>query len=162
MPDGQTTPTRPDGGKILLVCSPGGHLSQMVQLRPWWERHERAWVTFDKADARSHLAGERITWAHHPTTRNVPNLLRNLVLARRVLRRERPDVVVSNGAGVAVPFFWLARRMGIATVYLEVFDRVDSATLTGRLCRPVTDLFCVQWPEQQRHYRGSVVIGPVL
>lgn len=148
--------------RALLVCSPGGHLSQMMRLRPWWERHERTWVSFDKADARSHLAAEDTVWAFHPTTRNIPNLIRNLRLARRVLRDVRPDVVVSNGAGVAVPFFWLARRMGIATVYVEVFDRVDSPTLTGRLCRPVTDLFCVQWPEQQRFYKGSVVIGPIL
>lgn len=62
-----------------------------------------------------------------------------------------------------MPLFLLARRMGIATVYLEVFDRVDSPTLTGRMARPVTDLFCcVQWPEQQAHDRGSVVIGPIL
>lgn len=152
----------PRPSRALLVCSTGGHLTQLLRLRPWWEHHERTWVTFDKADARSHLAGERTVWAYHPTTRNVPNLLRNLRLARRVLREERPDVVVSDGAGVAVPFFWLARRMGIATVYLEVFDRVDSPTLTGRMCRPVTDLFCVQWPEQQRHYKGSIVIGPIL
>jgi len=155
-------PTTPRPTRVLLVCSTGGHLTQLVRLRPWWSGHDRAWVTFDKADARAHLAGERTWWAHHPTTRNIPNLLRNLVLARRVLRAERPDVVVSDGAGVAVPFFLLARRMGIATVYLEVFDRVDSPTLTGRMCRPFTDLFCVQWPEQQAHYRGSVVIGPIL
>ena len=152
----------PPTSRALLVCSPGGHLTQMLRLRPWWERHERTWVTFDKADARSHLAGERTVWAHHPTTRNIPNLIRNLGLARKVLRDEKPDVVISDGAGVAVPFFWLARRRGIATVYVEVFDRVDSPTLTGRMCRPVTDLFCVQWPEQQKHYKGSVVIGPLL
>jgi UDP-N-acetylglucosamine:LPS N-acetylglucosamine transferase len=154
--------TEPPRSRVLLVCSTGGHLTQLLRLKPWWERHDRTWVTFDKADARSHLAGERTVWAHHPTTRNVPNALRNLVLARKVLRDERPDVIVSDGAGVAVPFFWMARRMGIATVYVEVFDRVESPTLTGRMCRPVTDLFCVQWPEQQRHYEGSVVIGPLL
>ena len=98
---------------------------------------------------------------HHPTTRNIGNLLRNLVLALRVLRRERPDVIVSTGAGVAVPFFWVGRLLGCRTVYLEVYDRIDSATMTGRLCRPVTELFLVQWPEQERLYRDTVVAGPV-
>lgn len=156
------TATTPPGHRVLLVCSTGGHLAQLLLLRPWWSGHDRAWVTFDRADARSHLAAERTWWAHHPTTRNLPNALRNLALARRVLRTERPDVVVSNGAGVAVPFLLLARLRGIPTVYVEVFDRVDSPTLSGRLCRPFTDLFCVQWPEQQAHYPGSVVIGPLL
>ena len=88
-------------------------------------------------------------------------LVRNLVLAVRVLRRERPDVIVSTGAGAAVPFFWIGRLLRCRTVFLEVFDRVDSATLTGRLCAPVTDLMLVQWPDQQRLYRRAVVAGTV-
>ena len=49
----------------------------------------------------------------------------------------------------------------VAALYLEVFDRVDSKTLTARLCRPVTDLFLVQWPEQERLYKDSVLLGKV-
>lgn len=148
--------------KILLVGSSGGHLTQLLCLEPWWSKHERLWVTFDTPDATSKLAGERVLWCHHPTTRNIPNLARNGKLAWRTLASFRPDVLISTGAGAAVPFFWLNRwRSGALSVYLEVFDRVDSPTLTGRLCRPVTDMFLVQWPEQQRHYRSSMLLGPV-
>ncbi|MCU1353568.1 MAG: Oligosaccharide biosynthesis protein Alg14 like protein [Acidimicrobiales bacterium] len=147
---------------VLLVCSSGGHLAQLERLRPWWTQDDRTWVTFRKPDATSLLEGERTIWAHHPTTRNVRNLVRNLALAVRVMRRERPSVVVSSGAGVAVAYFVIARAMRIPTVYIEVYDRIDSATLTGRLCRPLASLFCVQWPEQARFYKGSVVIGPLL
>jgi nitroreductase len=148
--------------RLLLVCSDGGHLAQLHHLEPWWGRHDRTWVTFRKPHATSLLEGERVVWAHHPTTRNAKNALRNLVLAWRVLRRDRPDVVVSDGAGVAVPFFVMARLLGIPTVFVEVYDRIDSRTLTGRLCRPQSSLFVVQWPEQQRLYKGSVVLGELL
>jgi hypothetical protein len=147
--------------RILFVCSSGGHLAQLVRLRPWWERHERTWVCFDLPDAVGRLAGERFVACHHPTTRNVPNLLRNLLLAVGYFRHERPDVVVSDGAGVAVPFFWLARWYRARTVYLEVYDRVDSATMTARLVEPVCDLFLVQWDEQLATYPEAVVAGPV-
>lgn len=145
----------------LLVGSSGGHLDHLVRLRPWWQAMDRHWVTFDLPDAQSRLEGEDVTWAYHPTTRNVVNLVRNSWLAVRVLRRVRPDVVVSTGAGLAVPFFVLARLVGARTVYLEVFDRVTTRTMTGRLCRPFCDLFCVQWPEQQRLYPRSVLVGSV-
>jgi len=148
--------------RLLLVCSDGGHLAQLHHLEPWWSRHDRTWVTFRKPHAVSLLEGERVVWAHHPVTRNVPNALRNAVLAWKVLRRERPDVVVSDGAGVAVPFFVVARLLRIPTVYVEVYDRIDSRTMTGRLVRPFTSLFVVQWPEQQRLYPGSVVLGELL
>jgi UDP-N-acetylglucosamine:LPS N-acetylglucosamine transferase len=104
----------------------------------------------------------RVAWAHHPTTRNIPNLVRNAGLAFRLLRKAKPSVIVSTGAGVAVPFFVLGWLRGIPTVYLEVYDRVDSPTLTGRLCRPFTRLFLVQWEEQRKFYPGSVVVGPLL
>ena len=145
--------------RIVLVCSSGGHLIQLHQLKPWWEKHERTWVTFDLPDGRSLLEGEDVVWAHHPTTRNVRNAFKNLMLAVRMLPRYRPDLVVSDGAGVAFPFFVVARILRIKTVYLEVYDRIDSATLTGRLCRPLSSLFLVQWEEQQRLYPGAKVIG---
>jgi hypothetical protein len=146
----------------LLVCSSGGHLTQLHNLRGWWSGVERTWVTFDKADARSLLEGEHVVWAHHPTTRNVPNLVRNAILAWRTIRRVRPDVVVSTGAGVAVPFFAIGKLLGCKTVYVEVFDRVDSATLTGRLCAPFADRFLLQWEEQRSVYPKGEVVGPLL
>ena len=147
--------------RLLFVSSAGGHLAQLLQLEPWWRHHERRWVSFDLPDARSKLDGEDLVFAHHPTTRNLVNLARNTPLARRVLSEFRPHVVISTGAGVALPFFALAKAMGIPTVYLEVYDRIDSRTLTGRLCRPLTSLFCVQWPEQQVLYAGSELTGPL-
>ena len=148
--------------RVALVCSSGGHLLQLHRLRPWWERHERVWVTFEKVDAVSLLEGEEVMWAYHPTTRNVPNLLRNLVLAWRVLRRYRIDIVVSTGAGVAFPFFVAARLLGVRTAYVEVYDRIDLPTLSGRLCHPLSDLFCLQWEEQRRFYPRGRLIGKLL
>lgn len=147
--------------RLLFACSSGGHLSQLLQLRPWWVHHERRWVTFDVPDAQSKLQGETLIPAFHPTTRNVLNMVRNGHLAQRVLRSWEPDVVISNGAGVAFPFFLAARARGIPTVYLEVYDRIDSRTLTGRLCEPFTDRFLVQWPEQQALYANSQLVGPL-
>ena len=147
--------------RLLLVSSSGGHLAQLHVLRDWWGRHDTRWVTFDTDHARSLLAGEPVVWAHHPTTRNIPNLLRNLLLAVRTLRRDRPDVVVSTGAGVALPFFLLARLMRIPTAYLEVYDRIETPTLTGRLCAPLSDVFLLQWEEQRAVYPQGVVVGQV-
>jgi hypothetical protein len=148
--------------KAALVCSSGGHLLQLHQLKQWWQQCDRLWVTFDKPDAASLLKDEQVVWAHHPTTRNVTNLLRNLLLAWRVLRSYRPDVVVSTGAAVAYPFFIVARMLRIKTVYVEVYDRMDFPTLTGRLCHPLSDLFLLQWHEQKRFYPRGQLIGTLL
>lgn len=159
---GRRRPQTPPGRKLALIASSGGHLKHLLVLRPWWERHERMWVTFNTADARSALSGERVYWAHHPTNRNARNLLRNTLLAWKILLRERPAVIISSGAGVAVPFFWLGKMLGVRTVYIEVVDRVVHATLTGRLVHPVTDRFLVQWEEQASLYPDAEVVGRLL
>lgn len=154
---------------MLLVCSTGGHLLQLVALRDAWEGFTRVWVTFDKSDARSLLADERVTFAHGPTNRNfgllaVRNLVRNSVLAFRLVRAVRPKVVLTTGAGVAVPFAWVGRLLGARVVYVESLTRIDHPSLSCRLIAPVATRIYAQWPELTRavpraRYLGSVVSG---
>lgn len=147
--------------KIAFVSSSGGHLSHLLWLRPWWERHQRFWVTFDLPDARDRLASEQWFGAYHPTNRNYPNLLRNTRLAWRLLRSNRPDVIVSTGAGVAIPFFGVARALGIPSVFIEVYDRIDRPSLTGRVVAPIASRVVAQWPEQLASYSNAVLLGPM-
>lgn len=132
---------------LLLVCSCGGHLLQLLQLEPLWNARERVWVTFDKPDAHSLLAGERVRYAWGPTNRNVPNLLRNARLALRVVREERPAALITTGAGVAVPFAWAARLLGIPVFYVESLTRIEQLSLSGRMIAPIARQVYVQWPE---------------
>jgi UDP-N-acetylglucosamine:LPS N-acetylglucosamine transferase len=148
--------------ELLLVSSTGGHLLQLRALEPAWASFTRVWVTFDSVDSRALLEGEDVVHAHWPTNRNLPNLLRNLVLAARVLRRVRPLAVVTTGAGVAVPFAWLAWAFGARVVYVESLTRIERPSLTYRLIRPFVSRVYVQWPELTRTLPGSVYRGTVF
>jgi UDP-N-acetylglucosamine:LPS N-acetylglucosamine transferase len=119
-------------------------------------------VTFDKSDARSLLAGEQVVHAFGPTNRNIPNLLRNLRLAWRVIRSVRPAVLVTTGAGVAVPFAWIGRLHGARVVYVESLTRIEWPSLSCRLIRPFADRVYVQWPELQRAVRRSRYVGAIF
>ena len=148
--------------KVCLVGSSGGHLTHLYMLKPFWQEQERFWVTFDKKDARSILEGEQFYPCYYPTNRNLINLIKNTWLAFKILRKERPDLIVSSGAAVAVPFFYLGKLFGAKTVYIEVFDRIDKSTLTGKLVYPVTDKFIVQWEEMQQVYPKAVNLGSIF
>jgi UDP-N-acetylglucosamine:LPS N-acetylglucosamine transferase len=119
-------------------------------------------VTFDAGDSRALLAGEEVVKAHSPTNRNVPNLIRNIVLAARVVRRVRPFALVTTGAGVAVPFVWIARLRGATVVYVETLSRIDRPSLSYRLVAPAVSRTYVQWPELQRVLPGSRFCGTVF
>ena len=149
--------------KICIPSSSGGHLTHMWLLKPIWSQvSDRFWVTFDKEDANSLLEGELVYHCHYPTNRNIPNLLKNVALAIKVLRKERPDLIISSGAAVAVPFFLIGKLLGAKLVYVEVFDRVDKPTMTGRMLNGIADLFVVQWPEQLDVYKRAVDLGSIF
>lgn len=147
--------------KLLLVSSGGGHLAHLLALRPWWSAWERSWVVLDGADARERLEGERVQWARGPTNRSWRALARNGASAPWVLQREQPDRIISTGAGLAVPYFVWARTFGIATTFIEVMDRIDTPSMTGRIVAPLATEVLVHWPQQRRHYPRATVLGPL-
>ena len=149
--------------RLLITCSGGGHLAQAWALKSWWEQFEdRTWVTFPTEDTRTRLKGERVIECHYPTVRHLPNLVRNTLLARRVLHDLRPDLIFSTGAAISVPFFAQARRVGARTAHLEPIDRISGPGLTGKLLYPMTDLFMVQWESMQELLPESTNVGLVL
>jgi UDP-N-acetylglucosamine:LPS N-acetylglucosamine transferase len=148
--------------RILIACSSGGHLAQALALEPWWGEHERLWVTGPTEDARLKLRHERVIECAWPTQRNLPNLARNMVLARRVIDEWRPDVVFSTGAAVAVPFLRQARRVGARSIFLETIDRIDKPSLTGRLVYPFVDEYLTQWDQLTEKLPRAQTVGLVL
>lgn len=148
--------------KIALVGSSGGHLTHLYLLKNFWENEDRFWVTFDKTDAKSILKEERFYPCYYPTNRNVKNTIKNTILAFKILRKEKPDLIISSGAAVAVPFFWIGKLFGVKTVYIEIFDRIDKPTLTGKLVYPVTDKFIVQWEELKKVYPKAINLGGIF
>jgi UDP-N-acetylglucosamine:LPS N-acetylglucosamine transferase len=148
--------------RVLLVCSAGGHLQQMLALEPAWRGNDRAWATLPGADVESLLREEDVTLGHSPTNRSLKNLARNTALAWRVLRRRRPDAILSTGAGLAVPFFLVGKLLRIRLVYVESVTRTESLSLSGRIVYPLADRFFVQWPAVAERFRRAEYAGGIL
>ena len=147
---------------VLIVCSAGGHLFDACAISDAWSGRSRAWVSFDKTDVRSLLARERVYFGHGPTNRNLPNFFRNLGRAWRVLGETRPRVLVTTGAGIAVPFAWVARLRGARVIYVECAGRIDRPSLSARLIAPVAERIYAQWPELAASWRRARYAGNVL
>ena len=148
--------------KICFVGSSGGHLFHLYLLKPFWQDKDRFWVTFEKEDAISLLNGERMYYCYGPSNRSMKALVINCFRALNILRKERPDLIISSGAAPAVPFFWIGKLMGAKTIYLEVYDRIDKPTLSGKLCYPVADCFIVQWEEMKQVYPKAINLGSIF
>jgi len=148
--------------KICLVCSSGGHFFEMQTLGPVWETRPHFWVTNRDEDTAFALRDENVVWAYQPTIRSLDNLIRNFRLAWKTLRRERPGLIISTGAGVSVPFIYAGRILGIRSIFLESMTRVSDLSLSARLVYPVVDRLLVQWPEASDRYRKAEYRGRIL
>ena len=148
--------------KICFVGSSGGHLAHLYMLKPFWKNKERFWVTFDKEDARSLLKDEKMYSVYYPSNRSIKALLINTWRALRILPKEKPDLIISSGAAPAIPFFWIGKLMGAKTVYIEVFDRIDKPTITGKLVYPIVDQFIVEWEEMKKVYPKAINLGSIF
>jgi UDP-N-acetylglucosamine--N-acetylmuramyl-(pentapeptide) pyrophosphoryl-undecaprenol N-acetylglucosamine transferase len=146
----------------LLVASTGGHLKQLHRL------HRRLvgvdgpfrWATFDTPQSRSLLEDEAVDFVHFVGGRDPRNVLRNVPLAERILRRHGVDTIVSTGSAVALPFFALGRARGLTCHYIESAARSDGPSKTARMISriPGVNLYTQYpaWEDGRWHYRGAV------
>ena len=148
--------------KIALVCSHGGHLTETMQILEAFAGHDIFFATYHssrEADVQN------ISRAYF--TENIGTSLWRMFLALfwafHILRREKPDIIVSLGAEIALPFFYLGKLFGIKTIFIESWCRVENLSKTGRLVYPIADVFLVQWPQmldvcgRKAQYQGSVI-----
>lgn len=151
--------------RALLVASAGGHLKELHRLRGRLAPRlvDVVWVTSTTAQSRSLLAGEAVLHVPVQGSRSCRTLPTDFVTACREIGRYRPHVVVSTGAGVAVPYLAAARSLGVQAHYIECGARVTGPSLTGRLLERLPGIHLYnqhgRWPNPRWHYRGSVYEG---
>jgi len=148
--------------KISIVCSHGGHLTETLQILEAFEGHEIFFCTY--SSARDEYL-RQITPAYFTENigYSVVRMVKGFFWAWRILRRERPDAILSLGAEIAVPFFYLGKLMGMRTIFIESWCRVEGLSFTGKLLYPIADIFWVQWPQllekcgPKAEYKGAVI-----
>lgn len=144
--------------KVALVSSIGGHLSELMELLPAFEGHEVVWITNDPSPVLPPNVRPLLV-AHAERDWRV---LWNFVEFAAIFASERPDVIVSMGAGPAVPAAVIARVAGVPVLYIEPSSAVQRATLTGRLMTRLANERWVQWPGMKLVLKGSRYVGGLL
>jgi len=133
---------------ICLACSHGGHLNEMRQLTDAFAGHRVFYFCYDAETTRP-LPGAYLV----PNMgRNPFALVANLWRVWCLFRRERPDLIVSTGAEIALPVVAVGRLTGVPALYIECGAQVVSPSFTGRVMYWLAQEFYVQWPELLRAY----------
>jgi UDP-N-acetylglucosamine transferase subunit ALG13 len=156
--------------RLCLAASGGGHLRQLLDLKPVWSRHDYFFVTEDTALGRSLGDEHPVRFVPHygwgqarlgKGLRMARSAFVNFFKAAALMLRERPHVVISTGAGaVFFPVLW-ARLLGARVVVIESFARFEHASLFGRMAAPFAHDFVVQSEQLARHYPKAAFFDPL-
>jgi len=145
--------------RICIVTSIGGHLDEVMQLLPVIRKYEYFFVVNAEGSLPKEVEEKTIRIVH---SERDWKLIINFWEAARILLARRPDVIISCGAGPAVPFALVGKAMGMKVIFIETFNAVKKPTLTGRLLRPLADLFIYQWETLAAYYPKGVYGGPIF
>jgi hypothetical protein len=148
-----------DARRVLLVSSSGGVLLDLLALAPWWSHHEVVWAAVNAADTQWLLDGYRVHWVDELSVRRPMGILPGVLRARRILRAERPDLVVSAGSGPAIPFFLAASLADIPTFWVSTLNVLTRPGITARICARLASRVLLQRSSLRAAHRNGTVIG---
>jgi UDP-N-acetylglucosamine:LPS N-acetylglucosamine transferase len=146
--------------KIALVCSYGGHLTEILYLIDAFKDHEVFFVTYNNFRTRK-LPYKKYLIKNIGT--NIFLMIYAFFQIFIIFAKEKPDVVISTGSEIAIPAFIIAKLFGIKTIFIESWCRIKTRSGTGKIVYYLSDLFLVQWPQllelygKKAKYVGAVV-----
>ena len=150
--------------KICFVASGGGHLMEIMKLVPATIGYDLYIVTERNEASKGPIRNFRHYYVLQQERRKLNFFFRflcNIIISLWYLLKERPDVIISTGAGAAYPTCRLGKLLGIKIIFIESFARSKKKSKTGELMYPIADHFLVQWEDMldfypKASYHGSV------
>ena len=156
--------------RICLAASGGGHIRQMLDLEPAWGAYEHFFISDDTPLSRSIAAQHRVHFITavalgHAKLRGplkmVSNGLRCFVESARIILRERPDILITTGAGSTFAALFWARLTGAKIVMIESFARFESLSAFARIAGPLAHYRIVQSPALAAFWPDAPVFDPM-
>lgn len=147
-----------DKKKICCICSHGGHLHELTEAVKGVEG-DLYWVTYKTKHTASELADRKHYFVIDPHT-SKPMFIVNAFQSIWHLLRERPDVVISTGAGIAIPTMIIAKYLlRSKIIYVESAACVVKPSKTGGFIYKYADLFLIQWEDLKKYYPKAAYTG---
>lgn len=151
--------------KVLFIASTGGHLSELMQLKPMFNNYDYHLIT-EKTKTTTDLKdvfGDKVDYLLFGTKDHFFsyifkfsfNIFKSLLLYIKL----RPKFIITTGTHTAVPICYIGKLFGSKIIYIETFANIETKTLAGRILYPIADLFIVQWESMLELYPNAVYKG---
>lgn len=131
----------------------------LLSLRAAFAGCRVVWITqkSERAD-QLHRSGEEVhSLGEYHRGASALATLGTIARSGLLFLRGRPRLVVTSGAGIAVPFCVLARVTRAHVIFVETSARVRGASSSGRVLSRVANGVIAQWQEMADVYPGATI-----
>ena len=153
--------------KVMFISSTGGHLSELMQLAPLFDKYDYRIVT-EKDKMTENLKNQypdKVDYLLYGTRSHllkyIYQFLYNCFKTVYLYFKFRPKYIITTGTHTAGPMCYLGKIFGSKIIYIETFANRNTKTATGRLIYPIADLFIVQGEEMLKIYPKAVLGGSI-
>ncbi|WP_374452608.1 beta-1,4-glucuronosyltransferase WelK [Phenylobacterium sp.] len=155
--------------RLCLAASGGGHVRQLLDLESVWSKHDYFFVTEDTALGTTLAETHRTHFVPHVALgqarlgapwRMIRAGVSNFFRSASIIAHERPDIVISTGAGAVFFAVVWARLRGARTVVIDSFARFDRPSMFARIAAPIADDLVVQSKALGSHFPKAKVFDP--
>lgn len=148
--------------KICFASSSGGHLEQLLMLKPLMIKYKSFIVTEKSSyNLDIDIPVYELLQVNRQERNFIFRMLINTIRSTKIFIKETPDVVVCTGVLACIPICLLAKAFRKKLVYIESFAKIYDGTLTGRLLYRFADRFYVQWKSMLDVYPNAVYVGGI-
>lgn len=151
--------------KVLFIASTGGHLDELMQLKPMFDKYDYYIVT-EKTKSNLNLKKKfpkKISYLVYGTKDHMLTypfkLLFNCFKSLFIYLKIRPKYIVSTGAHTAGPMCCIGKIFGSKIIYIETFANSKTRSATGSIVYKFADLFIVQWESMLDLYPDAIYGG---
>ena len=165
--------------RVCLICAPGGHLTELMRIREAFEGCELSLITYEEGFLSLQEGIDKMyTFKNFYINRmNSGQIASWLIMIRQMLSLlkggififadRKPDVVLSTGSEIAIPFMYLGKLLGKRIVFIESLCRIKGLSATANIISPVTDILLVQWKNleglrQKARFEGNILGPPII
>jgi UDP-N-acetylglucosamine:LPS N-acetylglucosamine transferase len=146
--------------KVVVIASGGGHWIQLKRLQTAYIDEDVTWIAADPA--LSSEVPEGRFFAVQDASRESPFLLiKSALQLMRIMRRVRPDVVITTGAAPGLFGLVFGKLSGARTLWIDSVANAEKLSMSARLARPFADVVLTQWKhlagKKYPRFEGSVL-----
>ncbi|MGV8086568.1 MAG: PssD/Cps14F family polysaccharide biosynthesis glycosyltransferase [Candidatus Woesearchaeota archaeon] len=145
--------------KVCYISSSGGHFNELKVIVGKINCDDYYYVTSKNEYVISALKNSKIIFVRD-VKRNPLFFFINTIQSIKHLLKEKPDIIITTGAGIALPTCYIGKIFGKKIIFIESFARVKSVSLFSKLVHGIANKVLVQW--KKKNNPKSIYIGPIF